>query len=216
VEADPVPGPDGALPRRVVGIAASAGGVEAIRRVVGELPGDFPAAICVTLHIPATGRSLLAPILDRDSAMHAVLASDGLPLRAGVIYVAPADHHLLVERDSVRLSRGPKENGSRPAADPMFRSLAESWGPCAVAVVLSGALDDGSAGAVVVSGAGGVVIAQDPHDALVPSMPSSAITAGSLARVVPVGEIAGVLRQLLRDPREQGLTLRDLGEAAEA
>jgi two-component system, chemotaxis family, protein-glutamate methylesterase/glutaminase len=200
VEADPVPGPDGALPQRVVGIAASAGGVEAIRRVVGELPGDFPAAICVTLHIPATGRSLLAPILDRDSAMVAVLAADGLALRAGVIYVAPADHHLLVGPDSVQLSRGPKENGSRPAADPMFRSLAESWGPCAVAVVLSGALDDGSAGAVAVTGAGGVVIAQDPHDALVPSMPSSAIAAASPERVVPVDEIAGVLREMLREP----------------
>jgi two-component system chemotaxis response regulator CheB len=153
--------------------------------------------VCVTLHIPATGRSLLAPILDRDSRMLAVLATDGVPLRAGVIYVAPADHHLLVGRERVQLSRGPKENGSRPAADPMFRSLAESWGPCAVAVVLSGALDDGSAGAVAVSRAGGVVIAQDPHDALVPSMPSSVIAADSPERVVPVDEIAGVLQQLL-------------------
>jgi two-component system chemotaxis response regulator CheB len=200
VEADPVPVPEGALPRRVVGIAASAGGVEAIRRVVGELPSDFPAAICVTLHIPATGRSLLAPILDRDSAMLAVVASDGLPLRAGVIYVAPADHHLLVGRETVQLTRGPKENGSRPAADPMFRSLAQNWGPCAVAVVLSGALDDGSAGAVAVSGAGGVVIVQDPHDALVPSMPSNAIAADSPERVLPVEEIAVALRQLLGEP----------------
>jgi two-component system chemotaxis response regulator CheB len=200
VEADPVPVLDGALPPRVVGIAASAGGVEAIRHVAAALPADFRAAICVTLHIPATGRSLLAPILDRDSDLTAVVASDGLPLRAGVIYVAPADHHLLVGPETVQLSRGPKENGTRPAADPMFRSLAESWGPCAVAVVLSGALDDGSAGAVVVSQAGGVVVVQDPHDALVPSMPSSAIAADSPERVVPVEQIAGVLQELLGEP----------------
>jgi two-component system, chemotaxis family, protein-glutamate methylesterase/glutaminase len=200
VEAEPVPVADRALPERVVGIAASAGGVEAIRHVVSALPADFPAAICVTLHIPATGRSLLAPILDRDSQLTAVVASDGLPLRAGVIYVAPADRHLLVARETVQLSRGPKENGTRPAADPMFRSLAESWGPCAVAVVLSGALDDGSAGVVAVSGAGGVVIVQDPDDALVPSMPASAIAANSPERVVPVDEVADALQQLLGEP----------------
>jgi two-component system chemotaxis response regulator CheB len=200
VEADPVPVLDHALPERVVGIAASAGGVEAIRHVVAALPADFPGAVCVTLHIPATGRSLLAPILDRASAMLAVVASEGLPLRAGVIYVAPADHHLIVGRESVQLSRGPKENGTRPAADPMFRSLAENWGPCAVAVVLSGALDDGSAGAVAVTGAGGVVIVQDPQEALVPSMPSNAIAADSPERVVLVDEIAGVLQQLLAEP----------------
>ncbi len=200
MEADPVPGLDRAPPERVVGIAASAGGVEAIRHVVAGLPASFRGAICVTLHIPATGRSLLAPILDRDSAMRAVVAADGLPLRAGTIYVAPADHHLIVGREAVQLSRGPKENGSRPAADPMFRSLAECWGPCAVAVVLSGSLDDGSAGAVAVSEAGGVVLVQDPLDALVPSMPRSAIAADSPERVVPVAEMAGLLQELLGAP----------------
>jgi two-component system chemotaxis response regulator CheB len=200
VEADPVPVLGRALPRRVVGIAASAGGVEAIREVVRTLPAGFPGAICVTLHIPATGRSLLAPILDRESAMQAVVAADGMPLRAGVIYVAPADHHLIVGRETVHLSRGPKENGTRPAADPMFRSLAECWGPCAVAVVLSGALDDGSAGAVAVTAAGGVVIVQDPRDALVPSMPSSAIAADSPERVVPVEDMARALQELLGEP----------------
>jgi two-component system, chemotaxis family, protein-glutamate methylesterase/glutaminase len=200
VEAEAVPVLDRALPQRVVGIAASAGGVEAIRHVVAALPADFPAALCVTLHIPATGRSLLAPILDRESAMLAVVASDGLPLRAGVIYVAPADHHLLVGRETVQLSRGPKENGVRPAADPMFRSLAESWGPCGVAMVLSGALDDGTAGAVAVTRAGGVVIVQDPRDALVPSMPSSAIAADSPEHVAAAGALAGVLQRLLRQP----------------
>jgi two-component system, chemotaxis family, protein-glutamate methylesterase/glutaminase len=206
VEAEQVPLVDRALPERVVGIAASAGGVEAIRQVVATLPRDFPGAVCITLHIPATGRSLLAPILDRESRLPAVLATDGMALRAGVIYVAPADHHLLVGRDALRLSRGPKENGTRPAADPMFRSLAEAWGPCAVAVVLSGALDDGSAGAVAIAGRGGVVIVQDPRDALVSSMPASTIAADSPERVVRAAEMGGVLSRLFgeRVPDSEG------------
>jgi two-component system chemotaxis response regulator CheB len=197
VEAEPVPPVERALPRRVVAIAASAGGVEAIRTVVAALPGSFPAAVCVTLHIPSTGRSLLAPILDRDSALHAVVAEDGMRLRDGTIYVAPADHHLLIGRDRLQLGRGPKENGTRPAADPMFRSLAASWGAHGIAVVLSGALDDGSAGAVTVARAGGTVIVQDPADALVPGMPSSTIAADTPERVVPAAEIAGVLQELV-------------------
>jgi two-component system, chemotaxis family, protein-glutamate methylesterase/glutaminase len=208
VEAEPVPPLGRAHPARVVGIAASAGGVEALRLIVGALAADFPAAICVTLHIPATGRSLLAPILDRDSALHAVAAEDGMPLRAGVIYVAPSDRHLLVGRGAVRLSRGPKENGMRPAADPMFRSLAAAWGAKAIAVVLSGALDDGAAGAVVVTAAGGTVVVQDPSDALVPGMPASAIAADTPERVLPAAEIAAVLEELvtqpLRDPKGGG------------
>jgi two-component system chemotaxis response regulator CheB len=206
VEAEPVSPAERALPGRVVAIAASAGGVEAIRTVVAALPADFPAAVCVTLHIPSTGRSLLAPILDRDSPLAAVVAADGMALRAGTIYVAPADHHLLIGRDSVQLGRGPKENGTRPAADPMFRSLAASWGPRGIAVVLSGALDDGSAGAVTVSRSGGAVIVQDPDDALVPGMPSSAIAADTPERILPAADIAGVLVELVgeRLPHPKG------------
>ena len=200
VEAEAVSFDDRAAPGRVVGMAASAGGVEAIRQVVRALSADFPAAICVTLHIPATSRSLLAPILDRDSVLHAVAAADGMPLRAGVIYVAPPDRHLLVGRDAVRLGRGPKENGTRPAADPMFRSLAEAWGERAIVVVLSGALDDGSAGAAAAAAAGGTVIVQDPLDALVAGMPASAIAADSPERILPVGQVAGVLEDLVREP----------------
>jgi two-component system chemotaxis response regulator CheB len=197
VEAESVPQPVRAPAARVIGIAASAGGVEAIRAVVAGLPAGFTAAVCVTLHIPSTGRSLLAPILDRDSALTAVVAEDGMPLRGGVIYVAPSDRHLLIGADALQLGRGPKENGTRPAADPMFRSLAASWGPRGIAVVLSGALDDGSAGAVAVSRAGGAVIVQDPHDALVTGMPSSAIAADTPERIVAAAQIAGVLEELV-------------------
>lgn len=185
----------------MIGVAASAGGVEALRRVVADLPGDLAAAVCVVLHIPATGRSLLAPILDRGSALTAVLAEQGTRLQAGMIYVAPADHHLLVRRGAVELSRGPKENGVRPAADPMFRSLAGAWGPAAIGVVLSGARDDGSAGLAALAAAGGTVVVQDPDDAVVPGMPASAIAAVTPDHVVAASEMSALLTRLVRAPR---------------
>jgi len=183
-------------PRRVIGIAASAGGVEALRHLVAALPAEIDAAVCVVLHIPSAGRSLLAPILDRDSPLRTVLARDGEPLCRGVIYVAPADHHLLVGPETISLTHGPKENGVRPAADPLFRSLADAWGPAAVAVILSGALDDGAAGAVVVARAGGSVFVQDPGDALVAGMPLSALAVTEPDGVLPAAGIAAALARL--------------------
>jgi two-component system chemotaxis response regulator CheB len=208
-------------PARVIGIAASAGGVEALRRVVADLPAGLPAAICVVLHIPATGRSLLAPILDRAGALTAVVAQDGQPLRAGFIYVAPADRHLLVRSRTIELTRGPKENGVRPAADPMFRSLARSWGARAIGVILSGALDDGSAGAVSLAEAGAIVIVQDPATAIVPGMPASALAATRPDYMPPLEQISGVLTRLAGEPVPSGFTcpecsgaLWELGDGA--
>jgi two-component system chemotaxis response regulator CheB len=180
-------------PGRVIGVAASAGGVEALRKLVSALPAALDAAVCVVLHIPPTGRSLLAPILDRATTLTAVLAEHGMPLRPGTIYVAPADHHLLVREDRVELSRGPKENGARPGADPLFRSIARSWGPQGTAVVLSGALDDGAAGAAIVAQAGGTVLVQDPEEALVPGMPSATLAATTPDAVLPIDGLAEYL-----------------------
>jgi two-component system chemotaxis response regulator CheB len=169
--------PDRGLLGRVVGIGASAGGVDALTRLFGRLNGDLPAVVLVVLHVPATGRSLLAPILDRHTALDVRVAEDGEALVPGRVYVAPADRHLVVANGHVRLERGPKENAVRPAVDPMLRSLAAVYGDQAVAVVLSGALGDGSSGALAVKLAGGTVIVQDPEDATVPSMPESALRA---------------------------------------
>jgi two-component system chemotaxis response regulator CheB len=192
------------VPAGAIGIAASAGGVEALRRVVADLPGDLPVAICIVLHIPATGRSLLAPILARDGALPAVLAEHGDALRPGTIYVAPADRHLLVRGLRIGLSRGPKENGVRPAADALFRSLARSWGPRATGVVLSGGLDDGSAGAAAIADAGGMVVIQDPATAIVPGMPEAAIAATNGAEVLPLDEIGRRLTRLVRQRAPEG------------
>jgi len=195
-------------PRHVIAIAASAGGVEALRAIVADLPEDLDAAVCVVLHIPSTGRSLLAPILDRAGPLRTVLAQQGERLEAGTIYVAPADRHLLIRRDTIELTREPKENGVRPAADPMFRSLAWAWGSHGIAVVLSGALDDGAAGAAAVHQAGGRVVVQDPLDALVPGMPTSTIAAVRPEAVAPVHEVGALLVRLLATPGSRNGTHR--------
>jgi two-component system chemotaxis response regulator CheB len=184
-------------PSLVIGLGASAGGVEALRAVVAQLPANLDAAVLVVLHLPATGKSLLAPILNRATPLPTAVALDGEPLLAGRVYVAPADWHLLVEHGRIVLSRGPKENGTRPAVDATLRALACGYGSRSVAVILSGALGDGSAGAAAVAGAGGAVIVQDPSEAVVPSMPESALRAvGGRATVLPVDGIGAALATL--------------------
>jgi two-component system chemotaxis response regulator CheB len=190
-------------PSLVIGFGASAGGVEALRSALSQLPADLDAAVFVVLHLPASGKSLLAPILARVTPLETEVAVDGEPVVAGRVYVAPADRHLLVHDGRVVLSRGPKENGTRPAVDPTLRSLSAGYGSRAVAVILSGALGDGSAGAAAVADAGGIVIVQDPQDAVVPSMPESAQRAvGGRARVAPTAQIALLLTELADERSE--------------
>jgi two-component system, chemotaxis family, protein-glutamate methylesterase/glutaminase len=190
---------------RVVGVGASAGGVDALISVVRTLPADLPAALCIVLHVPATGRSLLAPILDRQTALPVSVPSDGEPLLPGRVYVAPPDRHLTVAAGRLELGRGPKENGIRPAVDPMLRSLAAAYGEHAVAVILSGALGDGSTGALAVKQAGGAVLVQDPDDATVPSMPESAIRAvGDVDAVLAAAQIGPELGRLAGGAAEIG------------
>jgi two-component system chemotaxis response regulator CheB len=190
-------------------MGASAGGVDALLKVLGDLPGDLPHAICVVLHLPATGSSVLAQILDRNCAMTVRTAAEGARLVPGHVYVAPPDRHLLVGDGRIELTSGPKENGVRPAVDALLRTLAGSYGPQSVAVVLSGALGDGSIGAREVASAGGQVIVQDPADALVPSMPERAIAlVGDGAVILPADRIGAALvalRPARRQMREDAL-----------
>jgi two-component system chemotaxis response regulator CheB len=195
-----VPGHD------LIVVGASAGGVEALLKVVGGLPPNLPAAVCVVLHLPAQAPSVLPAILSRANGPPAEHAVDGAPIERGRIYVAPPDHHLLVEPGRLRLSRGPRENRQRPAVDVLFRTAAHSYGPRVVGVVLSGALDDGSAGLVAVKQRGGVAVVQDPNDALFPSMPSSALSYVDADYVDVVAGIGPLLRELAgRRADDQGV-----------
>ncbi|HKG50421.1 MAG TPA: chemotaxis protein CheB [Actinomycetales bacterium] len=190
--------------RDVVVVGASAGGVEALRELVSGLPTNFPATVLVVLHIPPSGSNALAAILDRAGPLEARRAGHGEPLLHGTVRVAPPDHHLLVMEDRLALSLGPRENGHRPAVDVLFRSAARAVGARCIGVVLSGALDDGSAGLVAVRTRGGVAVVQDPDEALQPGMPTSAIESAHPEHVLPVAEIASLLAQLVQEEVPDG------------
>jgi two-component system chemotaxis response regulator CheB len=185
--------------RDLVVVGASAGGVEALRELISELPAGFPATVLVVLHVPANGSSALPAILSRVSRLPARHARSNDTLQHGTILVAPPDRHLVVHRNGVGVSHGPKENGHRPAVDVLFRSAARAYGSRVISVVLSGALDDGAAGTVAVTLRGGLGMAQDPVEALHASMPRAAIAAAELDRVLPVAEIAAALVELVQE-----------------
>jgi two-component system chemotaxis response regulator CheB len=180
----------------LVVIGASAGGVAALIELVQRLPVTLDAAIVVVLHLPSGGRSELASILRRSGPLPVSTASDGAPVALGHVYVAPPDHHTLVEDGRLRLVVGPKENGHRPSIDPLFRSAAASRGPHVIGVVLSGMLDDGTAGLREVKRCGGVAIVQDPAEALYGGMAESAIANVQVDEVARLATIAELLTSL--------------------
>jgi two-component system chemotaxis response regulator CheB len=179
----------------VIVIGASAGGVEAISRIVADLPRGIRASILVVLHI-SRGRSLLPEILTRSGPLPAAHPIDGEAIQHGHIYVAPPDHHLVVQAGAARIVHSASENGVRPAVDPLFRSAARAYGPRVIGVILTGTLDDGTAGIVAIKEAGGVTISQDPEEAFAPGMPRSAIRTGHVDHVVPLRDIALLLGTL--------------------
>ena len=184
---------------RIVVVRASAGGVEALGQLVAALPPDFSLPIFVVLHVPPT-TSFLPEILGRAGKLPAAHARDGEPIAGGRIYIAPPDCHLILGRDTIHLNRGPRENGHRPAVDPLFRSAVSKHGRAVVGIVLSGSQDDGAIGLNGVKHAGGVTIVQDPEEAIYPAMPRSAIDATDPDHVLPLVEIARLLGSLDGEP----------------
>lgn len=182
----------------VIVIGASAGGVEAISRIVADLPREVRAAVLVVLHI-SRGRSMLPEILTRAGRLPAAHPTDGEPLQYGRIYVGPPDHHLVILDSTVRIVHTASENGVRPAVDPLFRSAARAYGPRVIGVVLTGALDDGTSGVAAIKEAGGVTIAQDPEEAFAPGMPRSAIASGMIDHVVALRDIPLLLTALVEE-----------------
>lgn len=193
------------MPRKdIIVIGASAGGVEPIRAILRGLPGDFPGSLFVVVHTSPDSPGVMHSMLDRAGQLTAEPVEDGARIAQGHIYVAPPDRHLIIEPGRICLSRGPKENRFRPAVDPLFRSAAQTYGPRVVGIVLSGGLDDGSAGLQTISKLGGTTIVQDPDEAAAPSMPRSAIDNVRVDHVLRADEIAPLLVSLAMTEAQEG------------
>ena len=184
----------------IVVVGASAGGVEALAELAASLPANLPAAVFVVLHVPATGTSALPDILSRHGPLPASHVKDGELVERARIYVAPPDHHVLLRGGHVRLTRGPRENGHRPAVDSLFRSAAREYATRVIGVVLSGALDDGTAGLLAIKSRGGVAVVQEAGDALYPGMPYNALEHVRVDHVVAVASMGKLLARLAAEP----------------
>lgn len=181
----------------MIAVGASAGGLDPLRLLVAGLSPRLPASVLIVRHLAADGPGLLAGLLASETDLPTADAIDGEPLRPGRILVAPADRHLIIDGDRVRLSRDPRENRFRPGVDPLFRSAAVHRGMRAIGVVLSGQLDDGTAGLIAIRRAGGTAVAQSPDDAAAPSMPSSAIEHAGVDHQAPARELGPLLTRLV-------------------
>ena len=192
--------------RDIIVVGASAGGVEALSRLVSDLPGSLPASVFIVLHMAPHSGTALPRILDRRTKLPVGQPYDGEPIEEGRVYVAVPDHHLVVGHGVVRVTNGPKENGYRPAVDTLFRTAATAYGARVVGVILSGTRDDGTVGLRAIRARGGLGIVQAPDDALFPGMPQSAVAGDHPDWVIPVAEIGSLLSELTHQevPHEGG------------
>ncbi len=188
--------------RDLIVIGASAGGIEALQQICARLPGTLNAAILVVLHTSPNSGGLLPRLLTRVGPLPAAHPRNGEPIERGRIYVAPPDHHLIVEPGLLRIIRGPRENHHRPAIDPTFRSASVAYGRRVIGVVLTGLLDDGTSGLMVIKAHGGAAVVQDPQTALFPAMPESALERVPNAYVVPLAELPALLETLVEEQVE--------------
>lgn len=187
----------------IVVIGASAGGVEALTRLVGMLPANLRCTLFVVLHLPAESPSMLPQILSRSGPLKAVHPGDRERIRRGYIYIAPPDYHLLVEQEYMRVIRGPRENRHRPAIDPLFRSAARAYGSRVVGIILTGMLNDGTAGLLAIKRRKGIAVIQDPQEALYPDMPQSAREHVEIDYCLQLASIGPLLVQLASEQVEQ-------------
>ena len=189
---------DPAEPFAIVAIAASAGGITALSRVLGGLPNGFPVPVVIVQHLDPRHKTVIAEVLGRRAKMPVRLARDGERAEAGTIYVAPPNHHLLIGADGgLTLSSSELVHFVRPSADLLFESVAGSYGPRAIACVLTGTGSDGAMGASAIKSRGGTVIAEDPESAEFKGMPEAAVATGAVDFILPLDEIAAVIRGLV-------------------
>jgi two-component system, chemotaxis family, protein-glutamate methylesterase/glutaminase len=186
--------------RDILAIGTSAGGFDALRYLAGEFSPDLPASVVVVIHLSGQFRSSLDAILTQAGPLPATFALDGQKLEKGRIYLAPAERHLIVESEQLRLGSGPRENNSRPSLDPLFRSAALCCGPRTVGAVLTGTQGDGSAGLSTLKQCGGITVVQDPGDAAYSEMPSMALARSHPDHVVDLVGMPALLDRLVRQP----------------
>ncbi len=182
---------------RAVVIGGSAGALAPLRRLVADIPANFPAAVFVANHVPSASASALPHILSRSGPLFATHAIDGDPIEPGRIIVAPPGHHLTLDNGRMHVGQGPLENNHRPSIDVLFRSAATTFDDNVCGILLSGMLDDGVAGIVAIHDAGGATFAQDPQDAQFPDMPRSAIATGAIDGIYSAARLYGAIRRWL-------------------
>lgn len=184
----------------LVVIGASAGGMHALKALVAQLPIDFPAPVFIVSHMsPDTTGEALVRSLDQAGALTCQHAQSGQRFERGIIYVAPSDCHMLIEGDTLIITKGARENRSRPAIDPLFRSAAVAHGNRVIGVILTGYLDDGTSGMMAIKRCGGICIAQDPDDATHADMPRSVIVNVGVDHCLPIARMGAVLSRLARE-----------------
>lgn len=193
----------------IIVAGASAGGIEALKQVVRRLPADLPAAVFVVVHVFPRSKSLLPEILSGVSKNPVLHAEDGMEIRPGHIYVAPPDHHLMVEQGHMHLSRGPKEQHQRPCINVTFRSAAAVYGARVIGVVLTGQLDDGAAGLWEIVRQGGLAVVQNPEEADFPSMPLSALREVEVSYTVRLAEMGQLLAQLTGSGKPEAVPAKE-------
>jgi len=184
----------------IITIGASAGGVEALIKLVAGLPADLPASVFIVQHMAAESRGELAEVLGYRGVLPVETATDRREIERSHVYVAPPDHHLMIDRSYMYVNHGPRENLTRPAVDPLFRSAAVVHGPHVIGVILSGTLDDGASGLLAIKRCGGLAVVQDPEDALYPDMPRSALDVVGVDACLALGDLPPLLTRLAQEP----------------
>jgi two-component system, chemotaxis family, protein-glutamate methylesterase/glutaminase len=182
--------------RDIIAIGGSAGGTDAIRKIVAGFPADLPAAVFVTIHVTNRSNGILPAVITSSGPLLAVHPQDGEPIQNGRIYVAPPDQHLLIREGHVHLGHGPRENLQRPCINVMFRSAASSYGERVTGVLLSGLLDDGAAGLWEIQQHNGATVVQEPEEAAYRSMPDSAIHGLNVQYILRLAHMAPLLMRL--------------------
>jgi two-component system chemotaxis response regulator CheB len=180
----------------VVVVGTSLGGLSAMRVLLAGLPREFRPPIVIVQHRGKTADDALLTLLRKETFLSVCEPNDKEPLESGRVYIAPADYHLLVERNNLALSTEAPVNHARPSIDILFESAAESHGRGVVGVVLTGANEDGATGAARIKERGGVMLVQDAASAEAPAMPAAAIATTNIDKIVPLAELAAVLSDL--------------------